>query len=128
MPKYLDGLEKQRERVAKTLEDNLRDRLDRHYGRLLENQQRNLENEFPQFKDPKQHERMVKNIDLAIQKMVKHYYIDEWEGQFKLLFDTWDSVQPAAVPKDTIAEDLLVGEMIELLKYKLAYPQGLALH
>jgi hypothetical protein len=121
LPRFTAALDQQRDLFVKTLEAQVPERAQRHYDQLLalDRQRNTLLAEFPQFKDPKQQERMLKNIDVVVQRMVKHYYVDEMELQFRQLFDTWDKVPPLLVARDVQAADLVLPEMLEFFHYKL---------
>jgi Tfp pilus assembly pilus retraction ATPase PilT len=128
MPRYFEGMEKERDQLARTLTAQLGQRLEKHYAELLVRNEKIIEDEFPAVKDPVRRERMVANMDRAVQKLVKKYYMDEMERQFKELFATWDAFPPAPAPGlgDPAIEDQLLPEFIDLLKYKLSHTPDLA--
>jgi hypothetical protein len=129
LPKFVQSAEKERDAFAKTIEEQLQAKLDAQYTQMLEQQQKTLQTEFKEVQDPKLHERMMSNIDRAVLKMVKRYYIDEMQSQFQTFFAAWDDFPSAATPRpeEDSLETQLIGALFEMLRYKLAHPQGLAL-
>jgi hypothetical protein len=129
MPKYVQNMELQRDKFAETLKTNVESKLKAHYTGLVERQQKILQEEFKDIEDPKKHERMMANIDRAVQKLVKRYYVDELETQLNQLYSLWDEFPPAPAPKpgDLTAEEQLIKELLDMLTYKLAHRQGLAM-
>jgi hypothetical protein len=111
---------------ATTLETKFSDLLKAHYHQLLNSQENTLREEFPLIKDPKKYKQMLENFDVAMQKLVKRYYVDEMERQLHQVYETWDSFPPAEAPKpgQDNAETLLTSELFEMLRFKLANTQG----
>jgi hypothetical protein len=128
MPKYFEGMEKERDQLAAALVDQLGRRVENHYAELLVRNEKLIQDEFPAAKDPQRRERLVKNMDRAMQKLVKKYYLDEMEGQFRQLFATWDAFPPAPAPRpgDPSTEDQLIPELLDLLKYNLSHSPEVA--
>ena len=67
----------------------------------------------------------AQNID----KLVKKYYVDEMESQYRQLYSTWDAFPAAETPKpdELPLEDQLKGVLLDMLRYKLAHREGLAI-
>jgi multidrug efflux pump subunit AcrB len=123
MPKFVDRMDQERETLAKTLTTKLEQKLEDHYQKLLEKQDKTLREEFPTINDSDLHEKMIKNIDLAMQKLIKKYYADEMETQFKQIFASWDQFPPAPAPRpgDPSIEDQFIAELLEMLKFRLSH-------
>ena len=71
---------------------------------------------------------MIKNIDVAMQKLIKKYYAEEMEAQFNQLKASIDQFPPAPAPKagDPSAEDQFIAELMEMLRYKLSHSPEVA--
>ena len=122
MPKYAHSMEKEREAFLNTLKAQLETKLHGQYEQLLKEQQKTLETEFKDV-DPEKNKRMMANINRAVERLVKKYYVDELESQFRQLYQTWDSF-PAAEP---LKPGDLYSAHLEMLRHKLAHTEGLAI-
>jgi hypothetical protein len=128
MPGYFQAMEKERDQLLEALVPKLEKKIEDHYLKLLEKQDKTLREEFPAINDTQLHERMVKNIDTAMQKLVKKYYADELEAQVKDLRGSWDRFPPAPAPRpgDPTAEDQFIAELLDMLRYKLSHSAEVA--
>lgn len=123
MPTYFERMEKERDELAHSLTTKLERKLEDHYQKLLEKQDATLRKEFPTIENTELHEKMIKNIDLAMQKLIKKYYAEEMEAQFRQLFANWDQFPPAPAPKpgDPSIEDQFIAELLDMLRYRLSH-------
>jgi multidrug efflux pump subunit AcrB len=124
MPEYVRGFDKEKQQLASDLERELQPRLEKRYQEALKSHEKILKEEFPQATD-QTHERMMENLGMAMQKLVKKYYIDELDSQTRTLFDAWETFPPADTPgkNEPSLEDQFLDTMIELLTYKLTHPE-----
>jgi hypothetical protein len=129
LPRFFQTMEQERDVLAKSLHDQLSKKLEAHYQQLISQQDRILKAEFPLIEDPKTHERMSANIDLALQKLVKKYYIEQLDAQTKSLFEAWDQFPAAELSKagQPSVEDRFLAALIEMLKFKLSRTDRLSL-
>jgi hypothetical protein len=123
MPTYMKGMEKERDQLRENLSTELTKKLNAHYEKLLAQQDQTLKDEFPLVKDQVVHERMMKNIDLAVQKMIKKHYIDEMGNALENINHTLDDFPPAGpAQKGMTLSDELAANAIELLKFMWSQP------
>jgi hypothetical protein len=118
MPTYMHAIGQERELLVKELEQKGTDRLHAHYGKVLDRHKALLEKEFPTIKDEEVRKRMMGNLHLAVEKLVKKYYIDDMRKEFLGLYDSWDQFPRAEPPKagDPEHESVLTGMFVELLQ------------
>jgi hypothetical protein len=65
---------------------------------------------------------MLKNLEMAFDKLVNRYYIDTMRNEILQIYADWDQfpMVDAVQPGDTRLEDEFQGALLELLKMKLA--------
>jgi hypothetical protein len=116
MPEFIKKADKEKETLASNLQDQFTTKVNGHYEKLVAQQEETLKQEFPTIKDPAAHERMVKNIDKAVQKLVKKYSVDDFRRQIDEIIHTWDHFPE--VPRPKSGEPTLMDEFIPtLLQY-----------
>lgn len=121
LPRFIQAMEKERDTLTDNLSNQLTKKLEEKYKDVTAKHEKLLKEEFPQVQDEKLHAEMMVNIDAAVQKLVKRYYVEELKGQMQKINDAWDSFPPADTPKkdDIPLEDQFIAGLIELLKQKL---------
>jgi hypothetical protein len=127
LPKYMQGLEKQRDALRSSLEAKLSKKVDDRYAELLDRHDKIMKEEFPQHNDDELQARMRQNINVALEKLVKKYYVDEMNRQIDILYTTWDNFPAADPPKPggVSTEDQLVVEITDWAKYIMSHsPSG----
>jgi hypothetical protein len=126
MPAYMHAAGQERERFVEEMQDRVSKSLLEHYGKVLDRHQKLLEEEFPLIKDQETHRRMMGNLHLAVEKLVKKYYVEEMRGQILALYDGWDQFPRADVPAkgDPSLEDQFIGGLVEVLRKALAENEG----
>jgi hypothetical protein len=129
MPLYLKVLDKERKPLLDNLRAKFSDQLDKRYKTVQPRYEKVLAEEFPQSKDPKVRERMVANLDLAMQKLLKKYYVNDLEAEFQHLNDTWDHFPAASAPGkgELPTEEQFTAALWDLLRYRLTHSQGMVL-
>lgn len=127
MATYLNLMERERDATRKELEAKLGKKLQQRYEHSLDQHEKILRTEFPQVKDEVLHERMTKNIHIAIDRLLEKYYVTELERQLQLLFEAWDRFPPADPPRPNEAplEQQFKTEVFRLLAIKLGSTQGM---
>jgi hypothetical protein len=122
LPQFLRAAGVERDALVENLQVQLESRMQAHYKKLLERQQKIIDEEYPDVQDPKLREAMMANILVAVDRATKKYFIDELKTELEGMYAMWDQFPVAEPPgKDDVPlEDQLVGNMIELLKIKLS--------
>jgi hypothetical protein len=128
LPKYFKIMEEERDQFADELQRNLSARITRKYEKELARHEDILRKEFPHINNEVQHQRMVKNLQAAIEKSVQKTYVGELQGELDKLYATWDRfpAAPAVKGTDVPLEDQLLGNLLKLLEIKLANTQTVA--
>jgi hypothetical protein len=116
MPEFMKKAEKEKDTLASNLQEQFTKKVNAHYETLLKQQEETLKKEFPSVQDPAAHERMIKNIDKAVQRLVKKFYVDDFRRQIDELVAGWDHFPEASLPKS--GEPTLTDQFIPtLLQY-----------
>lgn len=118
MPEFQKQLEKEKDILASNLQEEFNKRVNSYYEKLQTQQEAMLKEEFPAIKDPGTHEKMVKNIDKAVQNLVKRYFVDDFRKQIEEMQATWDHFPEADRPKS--GEPSLMDQFIPTLLQYLA--------
>jgi hypothetical protein len=128
LPSYLRIMEEERDQFAEDLQKNLSGKIRRKYDQELARHEQILHKEFPQINDPVLHQRMVKNLQVAVERRIEKTYVGELQRELDKLYATWDDF-PAATParkSDIPLEDQLVANLLRLLQIKLSNTQTVA--
>jgi hypothetical protein len=122
MPEFMKKAEKEKETLASNLQEQFTKKVNTHYETLLKQQEDTLKKEFPSVQDPATHERMIKNIDKAVERLVKKFYVEELRGQMKELTDTWDHFPEAPMPKsgEPSLTDQFVPKLLQYLALRIS--------
>jgi hypothetical protein len=116
MPEFMKNAEKEKDTLSANLQEQFTKKVNAHYETLLKQQEDTLKKEFPSVQDPAAHERMIKNIDKAVQRLVKKFYVDDLRRQMDELIAGWDHFPEASMPKP--GEQSLTDQFIpKLLQY-----------
>jgi hypothetical protein len=127
LPSFTQASGKELDELRKSLEPKLTKKLDDRYRELLDQNEKILKEEFPQYNDDVLQSRMRDNINKALEKLVQKYYVDEMNHHMDAIIATWDAF-PAAEPPGKTAittEDQLAVELLDYLKYVLAHSSSL---
>ncbi len=122
MPLYLDAISQERGHLLDNLESRLNEQVSSKYETLLKQIENNLLKDFPEASDPVVHDRMIANVRLALNRLVKRYYADEFKQELAEMYEVWDTFPVAAAPdkNDAPLEDQLVGSLLDLMVMKAA--------
>jgi hypothetical protein len=122
LPEFMKKLEKEKDTLAANLEEKFSKKINDHYEKLTAQQEKTLKEVFPGVNDPKTQELMLKNIDQAMQKLVKKYHVDEMRKHIDDIVATWDHFPEAASPKagELSLEDQLIQKLLQVLSLKLS--------
>jgi hypothetical protein len=128
MPLYLKSVEAQKQPLLDNLEREFSTALDRRYGSIRPELEAILLQEYPQLKNQKLRDDLLANVDQAMQRMRKKYYVQDLHNEVNGLFSTWDQFPPAEAvgPSGVSLEDQFVAALLELLTYKLTHAQRTA--
>ena len=96
--------------------------VEKHHEELVRKHEALFIAELPAAQDPKVRDRMMENVVVALDKLVKKYYADEFKRHFTSMSETWNSFPPAALPEknDHPISEQLMGELMDLVAVKLA--------
>jgi len=120
LPKYLQASERERDQLMKNLQEDLQMKLGARFDKSLERHEALVKQEFPTADNDVIRERMMKNVETALQKLSQKYYGDELVKQMEELYKTWDEFPPAPQPasEDALGKEW-IGSLLELLTVKL---------
>jgi hypothetical protein len=99
MPEFVKQAEKEKDTLVSDMQKEFTNKVNAHYEQLVKQQEETLKKELPTIKDPAAQERMVKNINKAVEKLVKKFYVDDFRRQLDELIYSWDHFPEAPAPK-----------------------------
>jgi hypothetical protein len=122
MPEFIKKAEKEKDTLAANLQEDFSKKVNTHYEKLLAQQESTLKEAFPEIKDPATHERMVKNFDKAMQRIVKKFYVDDFRHQIDEIVSTWDHFPEATAPKpgEPTLMDQFIPSLLQYLALKIS--------
>ena len=122
LPEFMKKMEKEKDTLAANLEKEFSDKINAHYEKLTAQQESTLKEVFPGIKDQKTQELMLKNIDKAMQRLVKKYHVDELRKEIDDIVATWDHFPEANAPKagEPSLEEQLIQNLLQVLALKLS--------
>lgn len=122
LPGFMRAAGAERDALVQNLQAKLEERLHAHHEKLLARHEKMLHEEFPAVKDDKLHAAMMANLMVAVDKLVRKYYIDEMSSEMQGMYKSWDEfpIAPPRAEGDDPLEDQLVANLMELLKTKLS--------
>lgn len=123
---YLGLVDRERDAMAAELKIKLEKKLQQRYEQSLDQHEKILEAEFPTVKDKVLHDRMTKNLHVAVDRMLDKYYVRELEQQLQQLFAAWDRFPAADLPRkgEMPLEEQFSAELYHLLTIKLGSTQA----
>lgn len=128
-PRYTEALNVQREALLENVKARLELQINaRHEGTLARFEQVLIE-EFPAAADEEVRVRMMENLRVAVESLVKQYYVDAFQDELQSMYATWDTFPVADAPgaDDPPLEDQLIGALLDLMVMKAASGSSLAL-
>ena len=122
LPLFMQVIDEERQTVMTGLPKRLSDRVEKHHRELLRRHEKLIQTEFPAVQDSEVRDRMMGNVCLALDRLVKKYYVDEYKKEFQRMSDAWDAFPRAEVPGvgDPGLDEQLMGELMDLVAVKLA--------
>jgi hypothetical protein len=120
-PAYLNKFGSERDTLVANLQRRLDTSLTERFDQSLKQSEALLKEEFPLADKPEMHERMMRNVGLALERLSKKYYADQLNVQLFALFDAWDAfpAAPKPLPGEVPLEDQLIGTLLEILSERL---------
>ncbi len=127
LPVFFKLLEKERDQGAKDLEVRMTHRLQDRYMKQLDRLDEVLLQEFPRAKDPVLHDRLTKNLRIALDRTLQKHYVSQLETEVNGVFEAWDRFPPAEAAKkgDPTIETQFMAELQHLLVIKLGSTETL---
>jgi hypothetical protein len=123
MPKFLRVVEDNRQPFMDGMEKKITAKLKDHYGGLRKDYEQAVRKEFPNVSD-KTIVAIMDNMDHAVERLLKKYYVDDLRDELLVMFHTWDTFPPAAPPgKDLTVMNEFKLALLDLLAHKWTHPQ-----
>jgi hypothetical protein len=110
MPLLLQGVDKERGEFIVSLQDRMAKALGDHYDAMIKKHEAILIAELPEVKDDAIRAKLVANLHVVFERMIKKYYADELKAKLTALYDSWDHFPPADKP----------GTLLEAVSHRLA--------
>lgn len=121
-PLFMQAFDIQRTRLSTELPEKMVELVEKHHEELVRKHEALFIAELPAAQDPKVRDRMMENVVVALDKLVKKYYADEFKRHFTSMSETWNGFPPADLPAkdDHPVSEQLIGELMDLVAVKLA--------
>ena len=122
MPVFMQIIDRERTTLLESLATRMSEKLEDHHHKLLSRHDKLFQEEFPSVQNPEIRDRMMGNTLLALDRLVKKYYVDELKKELQSMDRAWEEFPPAdkAGEGDPPLESQLVGEMMDLLAIKFS--------
>lgn len=122
MPIFMDLIDKQRALLLENLSKRMTEKVTSHHDKLVRSHEKLFAEEFPKVQNKELRERMMGNASLALDRLVKKYYVEEFQKEFVSMEKTWEEFPPADRPTgdEPPLESQLVGELMDLLAIKFS--------
>ena len=122
MPKFMKIIDRERATLLDGLGQRMAQKIENHHHELLRRHDKLFQEEFPAAKDKDVRERMMGNTCLALDRLVKKYYFDEFQKELKAMDRTWEEFPVADKPaaSESPLESQLIGELMDLLAIKFS--------
>lgn len=122
MPLFMQVIDAQRTELVNTLTDQMTKKLEGHHHELVRRHQKLFQEEFPTVQNAEVRERMVGNVCLAFDRLVKKYYVDEFTRELKTMEVAWEDFPLADLPTkgEPPLEEQLKGSLMDLFAITVA--------
>lgn len=122
MPIFMGLIDEERAKLLESLTKSMGEKVTNHHDELLRRHEKLFVEEFPTMQNKDVRDRMIGNTSLALDRLVKKYYVDEFQKEFELMEKTWDEFPVADKPAEDEPplDSQLVGELMDLLAIKFA--------
>ena len=128
MPKFMQIIDGERAKLLDGLGPRMAEKIEEHHHELLRRHEKLFQEEFPAAQNKDIRERMMGNTCLALDRLVKKYYYDEFQKELKSMDRTWEGFPPADKPAagESPLDSQLVGELMDLLAIKFSRSRSIA--
>jgi hypothetical protein len=122
LPLLLQGVEKERADFVVSLQERLAKALSEHYDAMISKHEAILIKELPETQDPEVRRKLVANLHVVFERLVKKYYADELKLKLTALYDSWDHFPAANKPgkDEATLEQQFIGTLLEAVSHRLA--------
>lgn len=116
MPLFMQVIDAQRTEMVNSLVEQMTKKLEGHHHDLVRRHEKLFQQEFPTVQNAEVRERMVGNICLAFDRLVKKYYVDGFIRELKSMETAWEEFPLADQPAEGEAslEEQLKGSLMDL--------------
>lgn len=127
MPLFMQVIDSQRTELVSTLTDQMTTKLEGHHHELVRRHEKLFQEEFPTVQNAEVRERMVGNICLAFDRLVKKYYVDEFKRELKSMETAWEDFPLADQPAkgEASLEEQLKGSLMDLFAITVSRSRSL---
>lgn len=128
MPIFMSIIDTERTKLLEDLTKSMSEKVTEHHEALIRKHEKLFAEEFPSVQDKDVRERMIGNTCLALDRLVKKYYVDEFQKEFQSMEKTWEEFPVADKPTadEPPLESQLVGELMDLLAIKFSRSRSAA--
>jgi hypothetical protein len=122
LPLFMQVIDKERQALMDGLPQRMSDHVEKHHHAMLRRHEKLIQTEFPTVQNAEVRDRMMANVCTALDRLIKKYYVDEFQKEFLKMSNSWNDFPPAAAPGvgDPPLEEQLMGEMMDLVAVKMA--------
>lgn len=116
MPLFMQVIDEQRNAMVDNLTDQMTKKIEGHHHELVRRHDKLFKEEFPAVQNAETRERMVGNACLAMDRLVKKYYVDEFKKELLAMETTWEDFPLADMPAkgEPTLEEQLKGSLMDL--------------
>jgi hypothetical protein len=100
-PLYLRALGRQGENLIEQLAEDVRLEVRKQYGDYLGQHRHVLAEEFPMYASGDRLERMLAELQQAVDRLADRYYVDEFRREANETLALWEQLVPADPPRST---------------------------
>ena len=128
MPVFMKLIDAERTKLLDNLGSRMSDKLENHHHELLRRHDKLFQQEFPSVQNPEIRDRMMGNTCLALDRLVKKYYVEELKKELQAMDRTWEDFPPADKPAagEPPLDSQLIGELMDLLAIKFSRSRSVA--
>jgi len=122
MPLFMEAIDQERSVLVENITKQMTNKLEGHHHELLRRHDKLFQEEFPSIQNPETRERMMGNACLALDRLVKKYYVDEFKKELKAMETAWEDFPQADKPAkgEPSLEDQLKGALMDMVAITLS--------
>ena len=128
LPLFMQVIDKERQTLMDGLPKRMSEHVEKHHHEMLRRHEKLIQTEFPTVQNAEVRDRMMGNACIALDRLVKKYYVDEFQKEFQKMSSSWNDFPPADMPAagDPPLEEQLMGELMDLVAVKMAHHRSAA--